>query len=315
MHNPLGYALMVNFMDYKEYAQIYKKINFYDQIKNNKIKTAILIFVISLIIVALMYIVAQMYNPAFTFLFLIIGIIISLTYSLISYFYSDKLALASVKAYEAKEKKYDQLNNLIEGLALATGMPKPKVYIMPSKEINAFASGRNPQNAVICVTEGALELLNKRELEGVLAHELGHIQNYDILYVTIVVIMVGLISIISELFLRSLWISNNNDNKNIVFVIIGVVLAILAPFVATLVQLSISRKREYIADATAVKTTKDNSGLINALKKINEYYSKNGQKTKANQMVSQLFITGPKLSNLLSTHPKIEERIKVLEQM
>lgn len=306
-------------MNYREYAEKYKKISFYDQIKNNKLKSWFLLVIIVLIIVGLMYVISQIYDPALTFTFLIIGIIISLLYVWIGYYYSDKIALASVRAYEAKDKKYKHLNSIVEGLSLAAGLPKPKVYIMPSKEINAFATGRNPEKAVVCVTEGALELLNDRELEGVLAHEMTHIRNYDIRFVTLAVILVGLIAIISEIFLRSLWFaSRNRDNRNIIFLIIGIALAILAPLIANLVQLAISRKREYMADAGAVQLTRDNSGLINALKKIGKYYETHHQ-TIANKPVSNMFFASPlttkSLSNLFSTHPPIEERIKILECM
>lgn len=305
-------------MNYKEYAQKYKKISFYDQIRNNKIKSFILLIFIVVIIVALMYVIAQIYNPELTFFFLIIGIIFSLIYVFMGYYFSDKIALMSVNAYEANDKKFNHLNNIIEGLSLAAGIQKPKVYIMHSKEINAFATGRNPENGIICLTEGALETLNDKELEGVIAHELTHIKNYDIRFVTLSIVLVGMIAIISEVFLRSLWFSDDSDNKNIVFVIIGIALAILAPIVANLVQLAISRKREFMADAGAVQITRDNSGLINALKKISMYYETN-DKTIANKTVSNMFLASPltskSLSNLFSTHPSTEDRIKILEQM
>ncbi len=306
-------------MNYKEYAETYKKISFYDQIRNNKIKSWILLIGIVLIIVGLMYVISLVYNPELTFLFLIVGIIFSLIYVWIGYYFSDKIALASVGAIETTDKKYNHLNSLVNGLTLAAGMPMPKVYIMPSQEINAFATGRNPQNGVVCVTEGCLTLLTDKELEGVLAHELTHIRNFDIRFVTLAVILVGLVAIISEIFLRSLWFSSGDrENKNIVFLIIGIVLAILAPIVANLVQLAISRKREYMADAGAVQLTRDNTGLISALKKIGKYYETH-DKTIANKTVANMFlaspISGKSLSNLFSTHPPLEDRIKVLEAM
>lgn len=307
-------------MDYKEYAEKYKKVSFYDQIRNNTIKSWILMLLIVGIIIGLMYVIAQVYNPALTFLFLIIGIIFSLIYVFIGYYFSDKIALSSVKAQEAIDPKYKHLNNIVEGLALAGGLPKPRVYIMPSKELNAFATGRDPEHSVVCVTEGLLEKLNDKELEGVIAHELTHIRNYDIKFVTLAIVLVGLIAIISEIFLRSLFFSNSGDkdNKNVVFLIIGIVIAILAPILANLVQLAISRKREYMADAGAVQLTRDNTGLINALKKISKYYETN-EKTIANKTVSSMFISSPfsskSISNLFSTHPSTELRIKVLEQM
>jgi len=305
-------------MNYREYAKKYKKISYYDQIRNNKIKSWALLITIVVLIVLLMLFISAIFDASAVFVFLIIGIIISLVYVWIGFYYSDKIALFSVKAYKAEDKKFNHLNNIVEGLALAGGLPKPKVYVMPSKEINAFATGRNPQNAIICVTEGALEKLNDKELEGVLAHEMTHIKNYDIRFVTLAVILVGFIAIISEIFLRSLWFTSENQDNNVIFLIIGIALAILAPIVANLVQLAISRKREYMADAGAVQLTKDNSGLISALKKIQSYYSTH-KKTIANKTVSNMFIASPltkkSITNLFSTHPPIEDRIKVLEAM
>jgi len=193
---------------------------------------------------------------------------------------------------------------------------------MHSPQINAFASGRNPENAVVCVTNGALEKLDKRELEGVLAHELGHIGNYDIRYMTLVAVMVGMIAIISEIFLRSLWFSSSGGGKgegkgNAIFLVIGIVIAILAPIVVWLVQMSISRKHEYSADATAVKFTRYPQGLIGALKKIKEDHmpTKSEHVSKA---VAPLFFANPfklDVRNLGSTHPPIEKRIQALERM
>ncbi|MEK6826882.1 MAG: M48 family metallopeptidase, partial [Nanoarchaeota archaeon] len=189
----------------------------------------------------------------------------------------------------------------------------PKLYIMNSEQINAFASGRNPEHAVVCVTEGALKKLDKKELEGVLAHELGHVGSYDIRYMTLVAVIVGMISIISEIFLRSLWFrGNSDDNKgNAIFVIIGIVLAILAPIVVYFVQLAISRKRELNADASAVKFTRYPPGLIGALKKIK---LENQPEKKINKAVAPLFFANP-FKNIGSTHPDIDKRIAVLEKM
>lgn len=189
----------------------------------------------------------------------------------------------------------------------------PKLYIMDSPQINAFASGRDPKHAVVSVTRGSLEKLDKKELEGVLAHELSHIANYDIRYMTFAAVMVGMIAIISEIFLRSLWFrSSDNDNRgNAIFLILGIVLAILAPIAVTLVQLAISRRREYAADASAVKFTRYPRGLIEALKKIKE---ENQPEKKVAKAIAPLFFANP-LSNLASTHPPIEKRIEVLERM
>ena len=189
----------------------------------------------------------------------------------------------------------------------------PRLYIMNSPQINAFASGRDPEHAVVCVTTGCLEQLEKKELEGVLAHELSHVGNYDIRYMTLVAVMVGMIAIISELFLRSLWFKGGgDDNKgNAIFIIIGLVLAILAPIVVQLVQLGISRKREYAADASAVEFTRYPQGLIGALKKIKD---SSVVEKKISKSVAPLFFANP-FKELGSTHPALEKRIAILEKM
>jgi heat shock protein HtpX len=307
-------------MDYGEYKQKHQRTSFYDQIGRNKFRSVLLFIFIGVLAVVLMYVIAQVYNPALTILFLIIGVLFSFGYALIGFYSGDKIALATVKAKEASSTKLRHLHSMVEGLSIAAGIPKPKLYVMPSKEINAFATGRNPEHGVICVSVGALEQLNNKELEAVLAHEMGHIGNYDIRFITLTIIMVGLIAIISQVFLRSLWFSggsSGSDKNNTIFLVIGIALAILAPIVANLVQLAVSRKREYMADATAVKLTRDNSGLISALKKIDAFYS-GGGKTIATKTVSNMFLASPfssKAASLFSTHPPIKERIKILEAM
>lgn len=271
--------------------------------------------IIFVIIVLFGYVISFAFSPGYFFIIMIISIIISLGYILIGYYKSDKIAIASVKAKEASREKYRQYYNSVEGLTLASGLPMPKLYIMESPGINAFASGRNPKNAVICVTTGALEKLNKQELEGVLSHELSHIANFDIRYMTLATVMVGMIAIISEIFLRSLWFKSGGDNDNkgsIIFIIIGIALAILAPIIVQLVQLAISRKREYAADASAVQFTRTPSGLIGALKKIK---SENTiPEKKVTKAIAPLFFANP-LKNITSTHPPIDDRIKTLEKM
>ncbi len=291
------------------------RIDFRDQITRNKRKSFFLIFFIFVIIVVLGYVISFAFDPSYVFFIMIIAIIFSLSYILITYYNSDKIAIASVGAKKADRTKYKDYYSLVEGLTIASGLPMPKLYIMDSKQINAFASGRNPKNSVVCVTEGALEKLDRRELEGVLAHELGHISTYDIRYMTLVAVMVGMVAIISQIFLRSLWFKsgNRNDGKaQMIFMILGIVLAILAPIVVSLVQMSISRKREYSADASAVKFTRYPQGLIGALKKI-KTDSVSSEK-KVSKAVAPLFFTSP-FKNLGSTHPPLEKRIEVLERM
>ena len=292
-----------------------ERIDFRDQISRNKTKSVLLMVFIFVLIIALGYAISFAFNPGYFFVILIIAIVFSISYLLIMFYNSDKIAIASVGAKLADRTKYRQFYSLVEGLTLASGLPMPKLYVMPSKQINAFASGRNPANAVVCVTEGALDKLDKSELEGVLAHELGHIANYDIRYMTLIAVMVGIISIVSQIFLRSLWFGagSRGDNKGqAIFMIIGIVLAILAPIVVYFVQMSISRKREFSADATAVKFTRYPRGLINALKKIKE--ENTVSEKKVSKAIAPLFISNP-FKNAGRTHPSIDSRIEVLMRM
>ena len=240
------------------------------------------------------------------------SVIISFSYILFSYYNSDKIALASVGAKKITRENHKQYYDVVEGLCIASGLPMPSLYVMPSSQINAFASGRNPEHSVVCVTEGTLEKLDKKELEGVIAHELGHIGSYDIRYMTLVAVMVGMIAIMSELFLRSFrFRSRSDDKKGSIFILIGIILAILAPIVVYFVQMAISRKREYVADASAVKFTRYPPGLIGALKKIKQ---EDQPDKRINKAIAPLFFTNP-FGELASTHPPIEKRIAILEKM
>jgi len=264
------------------------------------------------VIVLLGYLISFAFDPTLFFVIMSISIVFSMSYLLFSYYNSGRIAIASVGAKEASRIHHKQFYDLIEGLTIASGLPMPKLYIINSPQINAFASGRNPENAVVCVTTGTLEKLDKREFEGVLAHELSHVANYDIRYITLVAVMVGMIAIASEIFLRSLWFhGGEKDNKNAVLIIVGIALAILAPIVVQLVQMAISRKREFMADASGVKFTRYPQGLIGALKKIQKesYVEK-----KVSKAVAPLFLSNP-FKNIGSTHPPLEERIKILEKM
>jgi len=291
-----------------------ERIDFRDQISGNKWKSFFLMLIVVVFIVALGYIISLAFSPAYFSFIMVIAIIFSIFYIMIGYYNSHKIAIASVGAKPASREKHKIFFDLVEGLTLASGLPMPKLYVMPSQQINAFASGRNPKKAVICVTEGALNKLDRRELEGVLAHELGHVGNYDIRYMTLTAILVGMIAIISQIFLRSLFFSGNSggDKKNAIFIIIGIALAILAPIVVWLVQMSISRKREYGADATAVKFTRYPDGLIKALEKIKNEHAP--PEKKISKAVAPLFFANP-FKNLGSTHPPIEKRIEILKRM
>ncbi len=289
------------------------RIDFRDQISRNKRKSSFLMVGILITLIIFGYAISFAFSPEYFFFIMIIAIIFSLSYIMIGYYNSHKIAIASVGAKPASRDKHKMFYDLVEGLTLASGLPMPKLYVMKSSQINAFASGRNPEKAVICVTDGALEKLDKRELEGVLAHELGHVGNYDIRYITLVAVLVGMIAILSQIFLRSLWFhSGGGDRKNAIFMIIGIVLAILAPIVVYFVQMSISRKREYSADATAVKFTRYPQGLINALEKIKNEHAP--PEKKISKAVAPLFFSNP-FKNLASTHPSLDKRIEVLRKM
>jgi len=281
---------------------------------------------IFLVFIILGYVIGLALGQDYFFIIMIIAIVISILYLWVGYYNSHKLALASVNAKKASRDKYPQYHHSVEGLCLASGLPKPKLYVMEDSNINAFASGRDPKNAVICLTTGALDKLDKHELEGVLAHELSHVANYDIRFMTLTAVLVGMIAIISEIFLRSLFFrsfsgGNDRDGKaQIIFIVIGIVLAILAPIVVYLVQMTISRKREYTADASAVKFVRSPTGLISALEKINREHPPRTQEEKHhyNKAVAPLFISDPfkrKISGLFATHPPVEKRIAVLERM
>ena len=287
------------------------RIDFRDEISRNKWKSYFLLVIIFLVFVLFGYVISFAFDPGFFFIIMIFSIIFSLSYILITYYNSDKIAIASVRAKKASREHYKQYYDLVEGLTIASGIPMPKLYIMHSPNINAFASGRNPENAIICVTTGMLEKLDKKEIEGVLAHELGHVANFDIRYMTLVTVMVGLISIIAEMFLYSLWFRGGSGNKNIVFILIGIAMAILAPIVVKLIQFAISRKREFNADASAVKFTRYPRGLIGALEKIR---AENLPEKKVSKAVAPLFFSNP-LKGLGSTHPPLEKRIEVLKRM
>jgi len=305
-----------------------QRLSFHDQIRNNKIKSVFLIIIIFIFFIVFGYIISLILNPGYFFIIMIVSIIFSLSYVLISYYNSDKIALASVKAKPASHTEHRTFFHAAENMSLASGLPMPKLYVMESSEINAFASGRDPQNAIICVTTGCLKKLNKQELEGVIAHEMSHIANYDIRFMTLTVVLVGMISIIAQLFLRSLWFSslsggrgggNRDARVQIFLILLGVAFAILAPLAAHLVSLAISRKREFTADATGVKFTRYPSGLANALKKIkSEHVSEKERKHRFAKSVAPLFISDPfkrKVSGFFATHPPIDERINRLERM
>jgi heat shock protein HtpX len=297
-------------------------MNAFDESAVNKFKSYLLMFCFSLIIIALGYVFGNIYgqgNISVIIFFMILAFIISIIMALISYYTGDKAALSISKAYPANRRDHAHYINSVEGLAIAAQIPAPKIYVLPDQSINAFATGRDPNNASIAVTEGALKKLNRVELEGVIAHEMGHVKNYDMRLMTITVILVGLIALLSDFFLRSMMFGGGDGESremNPLFLIIGIVLAILAPIIAQLIQLAISRKREYTADATGAILSRHPEGLANALKKI----KKDSMETKnASKATAHLYFSEPLRkgfwNNLFSTHPPLDERIRRLEDM
>jgi heat shock protein HtpX len=300
----------------------------YEQIAANKRKTAFLIFMF----VLLLFLVGLAFDALLGggVAGLVIVAVIVLAGSLISYYNSDKVALAMSRAKPADPKEYARFHNLVEGLCIASGLPKPRLYVIDDSAPNAFATGRNPKHSAIAVTSGLLEKMNRVELEGVLAHELSHIRNYDILVMTLAVTMVGMIALLSDFFLRFMfWTggrggrdSNGNNNPaGAVLGLLGVVLMMFAPLIAQLMHLAVSRRREYLADASGVQLTRYPPGLISALEKLKSDQTVIHTASKA---TAHLWIEGPldtepgtknKFNNWFSTHPPIDERIKALESM
>jgi len=288
----------------------------YEEITKNKIKSALLILLFVAIVVALGF----FFSYAFSFGIpgLILAIFIALVISLIGYYSGDKIALSMSSAKPADKKNYAYYHNAVEGLAIAAGIPKPELYIIPSKAINAFATGRDPKHSSIAVTEGALEKLSRTELEGVLAHEISHIKNYDIRIMMLTGVLIGIVVIISDFILRS-WLWRGNDerkgNLGLILLIIGIALAILSPIIANLINLAVSRRREYLADASGALLTRYPKGLADALRKI----KKDTYEIKTSSATAHLFISNPfkgkSISHLFSTHPPIEERIRRLDAM
>ncbi len=300
-----------------------ERLSFEDQIRNNKLKSIALIAIIFIFFILLGYLISLATDPGYFFFIMIIAIIFSVIYTVVGYYNSDRIALASVRAKPASHTEHRMLFHAVESMSLASGLPMPRVFIMESEQINAFASGRDPQHAVICVTNGALKKLNKQELEGVIAHEMSHIANFDIRFMTLTAILVGLIAIIAQIFLRSLWYSSHgsNDRKGkggAIILLIAVLAAILAPIATQLISLAISRKREFSADATAVKFTRYSPGLKSALEKIKMEHIAPEDRKKYSSAIAPLFISDPfkkKIQGLFSTHPPIDLRISRLERM
>jgi len=295
----------------------------YNQIDSNKRKTVFLMIIFSVVILLIGWAFSQLTDAGYSGL--AIAAVISIVMSLGSYYAGDKVALASAGAkgpISESDNKY--VYRMVENLCLTAGLTQPKVYLMPDPAINAFACGRNPKHASIAITTGAVEKLNNEELEGVIAHELSHIKNYDILLMTVVIVMVGLIALLSDWFIRlRLFGGKDRDSREggqlqMILLVAGVIMLILSPLIGELIKLAISRKREFLADASGSLLTRYPAGLANALAKI---AADNQPLDHANNATAHLYIANPFggsrkfLSKLFATHPPIEERIAALRQM
>jgi heat shock protein HtpX len=301
-------------------------MNIYSAISANKNKTWLIMLLFVLIITTVVYVFCQALGYGLGFVG--IALVLAGFTSIGSYYYSDKIVLATSGAKQIIESDNPQLFHTVENLCIGDGLPMPKIYIINDVSPNAFATGRDPQHAIVCVTSGILQLLDKSELEGVIAHELSHVKNFDIRLMGIVAVLVGFIAILANLFTNQLmWggLGRDRDDRNsgnlqAVFLIIGIVLAILSPIVATIIQLAVSRKRELLADASGVLLTRYPEALASALEKLSN--DPNSLKSASNA-TAHLFIVNPfkgkntkqMFSSLFDTHPPIAERIKILRSM
>ncbi|KKP70227.1 MAG: Protease HtpX-like protein [candidate division CPR3 bacterium GW2011_GWF2_35_18] len=296
----------------------------YSEIQENKVKTAVIMVLFIMFITVISYVFGEVNGSGLSYAG--VALIFSGFMSFFSYYFSDRIVLALSKAHEIQKEDNFQLFTTVENLCIGAGLPLPRIYIIDDTAPNAFATGRDPKHAVICVTTGLLQKLEKLELEGVIAHELSHIKNYDIRLMSIVVILVGLVALMSDWFLRfSFWgggrrrrNSDEGGQLGAIFAIAAIVLALLSPLIAQLIKFAISRSREYLADASAALITRYPQGLASALEKI----SRDTEPLEAsNKATAHLYIVNPlknlkgPMNNLFSTHPPIEERIKKLREM
>jgi len=297
------------------------KLSFFDEISRNKRDSLILAVVVLLVLGALAYVIAQLLFARYTALFFVTALAFILPYIYGTYTYGDQVVLSAANAVPADPQRNAYLVNTVEGLSIAAGIPPPKAYIIENDEINAFATGKDPQHASIAVTTGALQHLRRDELEGVVGHEISHIRNYDTRFMTAVAVMVGLVTILSHGLLRSFWFAGSGrrserDRDRVgILIVVGMILAIVAPVVVRLVQLAVSRRRELLADSSSAELTRYPEGLASALEKI---LKMNKGKMDVSEGMSHLFFVDPNkhpLDSLFATHPPLEKRIQILRSM
>lgn len=283
----------------------------YKAIAANKRNTILIMAVFIGLISAIGYVVSLYFGNTTITYWVIAG---AFVYALIQYFAASKLAVASTGAQEIQKRDNPRLYRIVENLSITTGMPMPKVYMINDPAPNAFATGRDPKHAIVAATTGIMDLMDDRELEAVMAHEMGHVQNYDIRVSMIAFGLVSAIGILSD-FVTNMFFWGNSDNRNVhpAMLAVGIIIVILAPIMAALIQMAISRQREYLADATGAMTTRDPEGLANALEKLQ--HASRPMKRQSTS-TAHLFLNNPlkpgTLSSLFSTHPPLEERVKRL---
>ncbi|MBP6060737.1 MAG: M48 family metallopeptidase [Candidatus Pacebacteria bacterium] len=290
--------------------------NLYTHQSQNVTKTWLLMGTFFALVIGLGWFFSIYYGDANILYFFVL---FSVVMNVVSYWYSDKIVLSLAGAKEAKREEYFELYTIVENLSITAGLPMPKVYVVEDPAPNAFATGRDKDHAVVAATTGLLSMLEKNELEGVMAHELSHIGNRDMLLSTVVVVLVGFVSIASDVFVRSTLFGGSRDNDNKaggILVIVGILLAILAPVFSMLIQLAISRKREFLADASGALLTRYPEGLASALKKINAYGAPMQRQSSA---IAHLYLADPKgsqvgkkIGGLFATHPPTADRIRAL---
>lgn len=298
----------------------------YTQVSSNRLKTWLIMFLFSLFVVGVVYVIGRAwgFGGPDSLAFVGMALIITGLMNFFSYFYSDKIVMKISRAKQIQKKDNPTLFRTVENLCIAAGLPMPKVYIIDDSAPNAFATGRNPKHASIAFTTGILDKLDKLELEGVAAHEMSHVGNRDTLVMTVVSVLVGTVALLADWYLRSLWFrdrdSDSDSKANAIFMVLALVFAILAPIIGTLIQLAISRKREFLADASGALITRNPDSLADALLKI----SKDQEPLEvANRATEPLYIVNPfkgkqlhvAFAKLFNTHPPIEERVRALRAM
>ena len=296
--------------------------NLYTHQDRNVAKTWVLMFLFFCVVIGVGWAVSWYFNSPGL---LVVAVIFAVVMNVTSYWFSDKIVVKMAGAHPADERQFSELHNIVENLAITAGLPKPKIYVIQDPAPNAFATGRNKEHAVVAVTTGLLAMMNRSELEGVLAHELSHVGNRDMLVSTVAVVLVGFISILSDMFMRSMWFRSSDDRDNRaggILILVGIILSILAPIFASLIHLAISRRREFLADTSGALLTRYPEGLAHALQKI----ATAGRPMRtATNATAHLFFENPFgadrngerrtpwLVKIFSTHPPVEERIAALK--